>query len=122
MLAVIQDDAEALALFREAMVDGPGGDKKSEDRIIHNIVMNDTVQGNSKSYTVSRLKRDRPDLFERVVAGELSANRWPKPIAGTASYRRYRAISNAWRILRSRLSWLCYAAQPASSAFEQRGT
>ncbi len=74
--AVIQDDPEALALFREAMVDGPGGDKKSEDRIISDNITNDLIErGTSKSYTVSRLKRDRPDLFERVVAGELSANR-----------------------------------------------
>ena len=58
------------------MVEGPGGDKKSEDRIISNNVTNDLVgRGNSKAYTVSRLKRDRPDLFERVVAGELSANK-----------------------------------------------
>lgn len=73
--AVIQDDAEALALFREAMVEGPG--KRSKDcDYIADIVSNIPVDhGNSKAYTVSRLKRDRPDLFERVVAGELSANR-----------------------------------------------
>jgi hypothetical protein len=58
------------------MVEGPGGDKKSEDRIISDIITNDLIErGTSKSYTVSRLKRDRPDLFERVVAGELSANK-----------------------------------------------
>ena len=74
--AVIQDDAEALALFREAMVEGPGGDKKSEDRIITDNISNGLVDhGTSKAYTVSRLKRDRPDLFEKVVAGELSANK-----------------------------------------------
>jgi hypothetical protein len=101
MLAVIQDDAEALALFREAMVEGPGKRSKDRDYITDNISNIPVDHGTSKSYTVSRLKRDRPDLFERVVAGELSANRQPKPIAGTASYRRYRAISNAWRILRN---------------------
>ena len=31
-------------------------------------------QGNSRSYTVSRLKREFPELYQRVVAGELSAN------------------------------------------------
>src|SRR5215813_1718257 len=31
------------------------------------------VQGTSKSYIISRLKRQAPRLFERVVAGELSA-------------------------------------------------
>lgn len=73
--AVIQDDVEALALFRVAMVEGPGGDKKSKGRIINDNIINDTVdQGTSKAYTVSRLKRDRPDLFDKVVAGELSAN------------------------------------------------
>jgi hypothetical protein len=53
-----------------------GGDRQSESRSINDNVINAlSSQGNSKSYTVSRLKRDRPDLFERVVAGELSANR-----------------------------------------------
>ena len=71
--AVIQDDAEALALFREAMK-GESGRPSTEE--YHNNVMElKSVQGNSKSYTVSRLKRDRPDLFEKVVAGELSANK-----------------------------------------------
>ena len=58
------------------MVEGPGGDKKSEDRIITDNISNGLVDhGTSKAYTVSRLKRDRPDLFEKVVAGELSANK-----------------------------------------------
>jgi hypothetical protein len=68
MLAVIQDDAESLALFREAMK-GESGRPSTEES--HNNVMElKSVHGTSKSYTVSRLKRDRPDLFERVVAGE----------------------------------------------------
>jgi hypothetical protein len=74
--AIIKSDIESLALFREAMVEGPG--KRSKDRdYITDIVSNipPVDHGNSKAYTVSRLKRDRPDLFERVVAGELSANR-----------------------------------------------
>ena len=78
--AVIQDDAEALALFREAMVDGPGGSGSNqyeikESAINDNIINTTSSQGTSKAYTVSRLKRDRPDLFEKVVAGELSANK-----------------------------------------------
>ena len=31
-------------------------------------------RGNSADYTRKRLKRDRPDLLERVAEGELSAN------------------------------------------------
>ena len=30
--------------------------------------------GRGVTYTLRRLKRDRPDLLERVVSGELSAN------------------------------------------------
>ena len=53
---------------------GESGRPSTEE--YHNNVMElKSVQGNSKSYTVSRLKRDRPDLFEKVVAGELSANK-----------------------------------------------
>jgi hypothetical protein len=33
-----------------------------------------SFRGNSATYTLKRLKRDRPDLLERVTAGELSAN------------------------------------------------
>ena len=74
--AVIQDDAEALALFREAMVEGPGQPKMTEAKSINDNIINTlSSQGTSKAYTVSRLKRDRPDLFEKVVAGELSANK-----------------------------------------------
>jgi hypothetical protein len=31
-------------------------------------------RGNSRAYTLDRLRRERPDLFERVKAGEFSAN------------------------------------------------
>jgi hypothetical protein len=83
--AIIKSDIESLALFRDAMVDGPGQPRLSETKSISDNVTNTLIdRGNSKSYTVSRLKRDRPDLFERVVAGELSANR----AAIEAGYRR----------------------------------
>jgi hypothetical protein len=32
------------------------------------------IYGNNPTYTLKRLKRDRPDLADKVVAGELSAN------------------------------------------------
>ena len=58
------------------MVEGPGQPKTTEAKSINDNVINTlSSQGNSKAYTVSRLKRDRPDLFEKVVAGELSANK-----------------------------------------------
>ena len=57
------------------MVEGHGGDRKTINIKSDNVTLDPVERGNSKSYTVSRLKRDRPDLFGKVVAGELSANR-----------------------------------------------
>jgi hypothetical protein len=45
--------------------------KKGENKGVNHTFKKGT--GNA-AYTVARLKRDRPDLAERVVAGELSAN------------------------------------------------
>lgn len=65
-------------MFREAMVEKPGGDGSNQYEVKHdgindNIINSITVQGTSKAYTVSRLKNNRPDLFEKVVSGELDA-------------------------------------------------
>lgn len=38
----------------------------------HNVMTRN--QGNGRAYTMGRLKREAPELFDRVVAGELSAN------------------------------------------------
>jgi hypothetical protein len=65
-------------MFREAMVEKPGGDGSNQyevkqSGINDNVINSTSVQGNSKAYTVSRLKNNRPDLFEKVVSGELDA-------------------------------------------------
>jgi hypothetical protein len=42
---------------------------------LHNIVMEvKHQQGNSLAYTLARLSRDHSKLYDRVIAGELSAN------------------------------------------------
>jgi hypothetical protein len=71
--AVIKDHPDVLGLWREEMKE------KTHDRgnqytggKVDNV--NPATKGNSKAYTVSRLKRESPELFEKVVAGELSAN------------------------------------------------
>jgi hypothetical protein len=57
------------------MVEKHGGDRKSEQADIKsdNITLDISDRGTSKAYTVSRLKNNRPDLFEKVVSGELDA-------------------------------------------------
>ena len=44
------------------------------DKVDMSTLSLDTQGGNSREYTVRRLKRDRPDLAELVIGGALSAN------------------------------------------------
>lgn len=67
--ALIEDDAELLAMWREAMV----GKKHVRKPDADNISIK-PEHGTSLAYTLDRLKRERPDLFNRVVAKEISAN------------------------------------------------
>jgi hypothetical protein len=93
--AIIKDNAEVLAMWREEMVEQHGGDRKSEQV---KEIKNDNVildpkpeQGNSKSYALSRLKRERKDLFESVCKGELTANK----AAIQAGFRKVRTALEA---------------------------
>ena len=47
---------------------------KVEDRSGYNITLINAIKGTSKSYTLSRLKRELPELFQEVIDGNLSAN------------------------------------------------
>jgi hypothetical protein len=47
----------------------------------NNIILGSkkSEQGTSKSYSLNRLKRKAPELFGKVIAGEISANNCIKP-------------------------------------------
>jgi hypothetical protein len=70
--ALLKDEPEVDAMFRDAITAAKGTNqytKQDSDNItIH------PERGTSRAYVLSRLKRERPDLFARVVAGEMSAN------------------------------------------------
>lgn len=68
--AVIKDNAEVLQLFREAMKEH----NNQHTRKDNNIIPADTPQGTSKAYTVDRLKREAPELYDAVCRKEMSAN------------------------------------------------
>jgi len=75
--AVIKDDPECLTMYREAMKGQEGGDKTSKEPTCNNITGDsqpNAITGTSKSYTLSRLERESPELFDSVCSGELSAN------------------------------------------------
>lgn len=65
-----QKDKEALVLLREVTTN-PNHRPVTND----NVITSKSEQGNSKAYSLDKLKRDRPDLFEKVVNNELSANK-----------------------------------------------
>lgn len=66
--ALIKDDPETLTLWRESVTRANHRPKVSSDNIITSSL------GTSRAYTLSRLKKQTPELFQQVVDGELSAN------------------------------------------------
>jgi len=62
---------EIAGRFRDAYEGGQGA-RNDLTELNDNIIKSE--QGTSKSYTLSRLNRDYPKLYSRVLAGELSAN------------------------------------------------
>jgi hypothetical protein len=67
----VADDPEALAMFREATVAPLGTNQYAEG---HDTIMTHAEQGTSRSYTLSRLRSQRPDLYDRVTAREAKRN------------------------------------------------
>lgn len=68
--AVIRDDPEALAMYREAMALPIGGDRVSKD---YNIIHAHQVQGTSRAYSLARVQRecDAPTVAA-VMSGKVS--------------------------------------------------
>ena len=85
---LIADDAESLVRLRALIVAGRGnptgnnqygnGDNitiSTDLFVAPESTKRKTERGTSRAYTLVRLKNERPDLFDRVVAKELTANR-----------------------------------------------
>lgn len=105
---ILHDDPEALVLFETAMVGPHGGDRKSK---ADNVSL-EPAHGNSAAYTLRRLARDRPDLFEQVAAGAMTANR----AAIEAGFRRVKTpldqMKGLWAKLdhEARAAFIAFAA------------
>ena len=97
--------AEALASMRRTvndLIEAPllthGGDRSGQG---YNVIPDPPEQrGNTREYTVRRLKRDRPDLAELVVSGALSAN----AAAIQAGFRRRDTLVDTLRRAWAKLS------------------
>jgi len=107
---LIADDAESLVRLRELVVAGKGTNQHTsgkEDN--NNIIIHDdlftapesaskkSTQGTSRAYTLCRLKNERPDLFERVVAKELTANRAAVEAGWRKTETALEMLQRGWR-------------------------
>ncbi|WP_259108168.1 hypothetical protein [Salinibacter ruber] len=62
-------DDEALRLLREVVTGEQGQSKANDDNI---TVSRERETGTSKDYTLDRLAREDPELYEKVVAEEMN--------------------------------------------------
>jgi hypothetical protein len=67
-----RDDAEAITLLRQATTRPVGSNQHTTGS--DNVTTQTPDRGNTRAYTLDRLTRERPDLYERVVNKELTAN------------------------------------------------
>lgn len=75
--AVIRDDAEVLAMFREAMKCEPGRPQKESADNVSTIQEEgrNTEHGNSRAYSIDRVKREcDEETVAAVMSGDLSPN------------------------------------------------
>lgn len=79
--AVIKDNPECLAMFREAMKLERGGDHTTpqgkQQAKDNNVIdcSSDITQGNSRAYSIDRVKREcEPEVVAKVMSGEMSPN------------------------------------------------
>jgi hypothetical protein len=89
--AICGDDPDALVMLRKAVVAPKHKHRGDAD----NIRISDG-HGTSRSYTLARLQQHRPELYERVKAGELTAN----AAAAVAGFRKkpdtFRSAQRLW--------------------------
>lgn len=75
LIRLCGDDTDALALIEEETQRPHGGDRRSEDFKFNNGKLETSPPvGNTEQYALRRLRKDRPDLHARVLAGEVSPN------------------------------------------------
>lgn len=68
---LLKDDPEAERMWREATTASVG--RPSENNTSIRSIK--PVHGTTRAYTLDRLQRERPDLFDKVVAKKMSANK-----------------------------------------------
>jgi hypothetical protein len=69
--AIIKDNAEVLAMYREEMLQESG----TRNDLGNNITEVDRITGTSRAYSIARVKKDcDPETVAEVLAGKISPN------------------------------------------------
>lgn len=83
--ALCEKDREALDLIDQELTRKPGApvgnqfaskeEKTNHDNVMNSLSDTKASQGNSIEYTLRRLRKDHPELHEKVLANEMSPNK-----------------------------------------------
>jgi UDP-N-acetylmuramoylalanine-D-glutamate ligase len=105
-----RDDDEALEAIDAATKHKPGGGKNQhtkQNSLVDNINEATRPTGTSRDAAIRRLRKDRPDLLEKVIAGQLSAHAAAceagfrkKPSAAEKCVKEFRKAENRMEVLR----------------------
>ena len=69
---ICADHKDVLLLIERAVQGKHGGDRKSKQIKHDNIMLDKPQYGTDRSYALRRLHKDRPDLLQKVIAGNLT--------------------------------------------------
>jgi len=106
---LLKDDPIAMARWRDLTVGQHGGDRKSENIKSNNITLDSDLftepepgkkkaaRGTSIEYLSARLRDERPDLFAKVVAKELTANRAAVEAGWRKTETALEMLQRGWR-------------------------
>ena len=74
LVALVREYDESLATEIQAHVNSGKFRPTKDESGVNNINTSEPPKGTSEAYTLNRLRRDAPELFEQVKQGELSPN------------------------------------------------
>lgn len=66
---ILRDDPDVLVMYREAMLQGSGTRNDLDNNVTE---VKERVTGNSRAYSIDRVKRDAPQFADAVLAGKMS--------------------------------------------------
>jgi hypothetical protein len=93
--ALLKDDTEALRMFRVAITPKKGKRAKAEVNTSNRSIK--PQHGTTRAYTLTRLEKEAPAFYQRVVAGELSAHAAAKAAGIVHDKTTFQQLQHWWQ-------------------------